>query len=256
VLSSPLEKSVLRGCSDFRDWILQGRLISTVAGNGIPGYAGDGGLSTQAKLNYPRALAIDAADNLYIADTQNNAIRKINAVTGVITTVAGTGEAGDDGDGHAAISSKLNHPRGVGVDALGHVYISDTENNIVRKVHAVSGLLTTVAGTGTLGYSGQYGLATEMLLFYPSGLKIDVAGNLYIADSGNNRIRKVNALSGFMVDIAGTTLSGYSGDGSSSVFAQLNQPEGLAFDANNNLYIADTGNGVVRRFMVDPYSPY
>jgi len=163
--------------------------ISTVAGNNIRGYSGDGGPATSASLNYPTSVAVDEAGNLYIADATNHNIRKV-AANGTISTVAGNGTRGFSGDGGPAISASLFDPRGVTVDDAGNIYIADSGNNRIRKVDA-NGTIFTVAGDGTNDFSGDDGPATSASLNYPNNIAVDGAGNLYIADSGNNRIRKV-----------------------------------------------------------------
>ena len=163
-------------------------IISTVAGNGVAGFSGDGGPATSASLFGASAVAVDAVGNLYIAD--GNRIRKVSPV-GIIATVAGNGLRGFSGDGGPAISAQLNSPRGVTVDAAGNLYIADTVNNRIRKVSA-DGTITTVAGNGVKGFSGDGGLATDANLNFPPGVAVDGGGNLYIADTQNRRIRKVS----------------------------------------------------------------
>ncbi len=168
-----------------------GGIISTVAGNGERGFSGDGGPATSTSLNRPLGVTVDAADNLYIADTDNHRIRKVSP-GGIITTVAGTGEAGFSGDEGPATSALLNLPQSVTVDAAGNLYIADTQNNRIRKVSA-DGIMTTVAGNGDLGFSGDGGLATSASLNLPRGVAVDTVGNLYFADTLNNRIRVILA---------------------------------------------------------------
>ena len=165
--------------------------ITTVAGNGIAGFGGDGGLATSAQLDNPSGVAVDLAGDLFIADLWNQRIRKVDT-TGTITTVAGTGSVGFGGDNGLAISAQLSGPSGVAIDAAGNLFIVDSGNNRIRKVDA-TGTITTVAGNGTTGFSGDGGLATSAQLNGPSGIAVDVAGNLFIVDSGNSRIRKVEA---------------------------------------------------------------
>jgi uncharacterized repeat protein (TIGR01451 family) len=221
-------------------------LIATVAGNGIPGYNGDGGLATSAELSYPTGVAVDAAGNFYIADTQNEVIREVNVATGVITTVAGTGASGYSGDGGPAIGADLHYPNDVTVDAAGNLYIADMENERIREVNAVTGVITTVAGTGTWGYSGDGGPATGATLNWPAGVRLDGAGNLYIADANNNVIREVSAATGLITTVAGNGNGGYSGDGGPATNAELYEPERVAVDAVGDLYIADTYNSCIR----------
>ena len=195
-------------------------------------------------------MALDSQWNVYIADTGNNAVRMANNNTGLITTIAGdgTGTAGYSGDGRLATLAKLNVPRGVAVDAAWNVYIADEGNNAIRKVDA-NGIITTFAGdgTGNAGYSGDNGAATSAKLNGPRDLALDVVGNLYFTDAKNNVVRKVD-LNGVITTVAGSTsgTAGYSGDGGPATTAKLHTPNGLALDSNNNLFITDNGNNVVR----------
>ncbi|MGD0497335.1 MAG: putative Ig domain-containing protein, partial [Bryobacteraceae bacterium] len=221
-----------------------GGTITTVAGNGSPGYSGDGGPAASAQLYFPYGLAADASGNLYIADSGNYRIRKVSA-SGVITTVAGNGTSGYSGDGGPATSAQLNFPYGLAADASGNLYIADSNNQRIRKVSA-SGIITTVAGNGTSGYAGDGGPAISAQLNFPYGLAVDTSGNLYIADSSNQRIRKVSA-SGVITTVAGNGTYGYSGDGGPATSSQLWGPRGVAVDASgSNLYIADEGSHRVR----------
>jgi uncharacterized protein (TIGR03437 family) len=219
-------------------------IITTVAGNGAEGYSGDGGPATSAQLFYPSGVALDASGNLYIADQNNNRIRKVSA-TGIITTVAGNGAEGYSGDGGSATSAQLNVPFGVAVDASGNIYIADSNNNRIRKVSA-TGIITTVAGNGAQGYSGDGGSATSAQLNFPYGVAVDASGNLYIADKFNERVRRVSA-TGIITTVAGNGAQGYSGDGGLATSSQLNTPIGVAVDASGNLYIADEINERIRK---------
>src|SRR3984893_10596563 len=221
--------------------------ISTVAGNGTAGYSGDGGAATSAGLNRTEGVATDSAGNLYIADWQNNRIRKVDAGTGVITTVAGNGTAGFSGDGAAATSAMLKGPTGVVVDNAGNLYIADQANNRVRKVYAGTGVITTIAGTGTAAFSGDGGAATSAAMYSPTDLTFDSAGNLYIADNANNRIRKVAVGTGVITTYAGNGTAGFAGDGGAATSAALNQPAGIVIDSAGNLYIADVSNNRIRK---------
>lgn len=225
-------------------------LITTVAGDGTAGYTGDNGAATSAELNNPKEIAVDGAGNLYIADASNNVIRKINAATGTITTVAGTGTAGYTGDNGAATSAELYHPDGVAVDGAGNLYIADTLNDVVREVNAATGKITTIAGTGAGGYTGDGGPATSAKLGSPAGIEVDAAGNLYIADYNDYVIRKVNTTTGIISTAAGTGTAGYTGDNGAATSATLNAPRSVAVGTNGNLYIADTGNNVIRKVDV------
>jgi hypothetical protein len=219
-------------------------VVTTVAGNGMQGYSGDGGPATSAELNVPTGIAVDSSGNLYIADSQNNRIREVS--NGTITTVAGDGNAGFSGDGGAATSAELDLPTAVAVDASGNLYIADTDNQRVREVS--SGKISTVAGNGVEGFSGDGGAATSAELDTPTGVAVDASGNLFIADSHNNRIREVS--NGTITTVAGsgsvTFAGGFSGDGGNATAAQLAKPTGIALDAAGNIYIADANNNRLR----------
>jgi uncharacterized repeat protein (TIGR03803 family) len=233
-------------------------VISTVAGNGYGaggpgGYSGDGGAATNAELNYPSGVAVDATGNLFIADLYNNVIRKVGT-NGIITTVAGNGYGagqgfgGYSGDGGAAISAELNAPYGVAVDATDNLFIVDEDNNCIRKV-GTYGIINTVAGIGTPGYAGYSGdgrTATNAQLCGPSGVAVDATGNLFIADEVNQRIRKVGT-NGIITTVAGNGKGSYSGDGGAATNADLNFPAGVAVDATGNLFIADSSNYRIRK---------
>ena len=218
-------------------------IVTTLSGSGSCCYSGDGGPATNARLSYLFGLALDGSGNVYIADTGDGLVHKVSAA-GIISTVAGGGSS-YPGDGGPATSTQLGGPSGVAVDAGGNLYFADYCDNRVRKVSA-AGIITTVAGNGSPGYSGDGGPATSAQLNNPNGVAVDASGNLYIADTGNNRIRKVSA-AGIITAVAGDGSYGYSGDGGPATSAQLNGPFGAAVDASGNLYIADTGNGRVRR---------
>ena len=215
-------------------------VITTVAGNGIPGFSGDGSTATKAQLNYPTGVAVTSSGGIYIADSLNNRIRKVTA--GLIGTVAGSGIPGFSGDGGVSTQAQLNRPSGVAVDAAGNVYIGDYGNDRIRKV-SVLGVISTTAGNGTQGFSGDGGPAAAAQLDSPSGVAVDAADNLYISDSGNNRIRKVSA--GMISTAAGNGGDGPCGDGLPATAAQLN-PSGVAVDSPGNLVIADYGNNRIR----------
>ena len=222
-------------------------IITTVAGFGSYGYSGDGGPATSATMNQPEDVAVDVQGNIYIADTENNAIRMVTKSTGNITTVAGAGSIGNSGDGGPATSAMLNHPYGVAVDVQGNIYIADTNNNVIRKVNISTGIITTVAGfIGSYGYVDG-GPATLATLFSPTAVAVDVHGNIYIVETVYTVIRMVNISTGNITTVAGIFgSSGYSGDGGLATAAQLNNPQGVAFDTAGNIYIADYGEGSIR----------
>lgn len=288
-------------------------IISTVVGNNANSYSGDGGPAVNAQLNDPHGVALDAAGNLYIADTSNSLIRTVAPDTGIIRTVAGhyapygpivltdgipatqttllspSGIASDSsgnlyiadsvecrvrkvtaatgivatiaggvtnaggfpsgysGDGGPATSSQLNAPYGVAVDSVGNVYIADTYNMAIRKITAATGIINTIAGGAAVGYVGDGGPAYDAGLKLPTGVTVDSAGNLYIADQGHNAVRKVTAATGIITTVAGNGVAGYSGDGGPAIRAQLNQPASVAVDSTGNLYIADEGNSAIRK---------
>jgi uncharacterized protein (TIGR03437 family) len=222
--------------------------ITTVAGTGVAGFSGDGGPATTATLNSPSRVALDKAGNLYIADSDNFRVRKV-ALDGTITTVAGNGSADSSGDGGPATSAAVDSPGDLALDTAGNLFISsgafvgEGRGNVIRKV-TPGGLITTVAGNGTAGYSGDGGPATNAALNAPEGLAIDNAGNLFIADQFNRRIRKVS--NGIITTVAGNGSAGYAGDGGPAVSAELAGPAGMTIDAAGNLYIADRDNNRVR----------
>ena len=221
--------------------------ISTVAGNGTCGYAGDGKAATSAELFEPSGVAVDSANNIYIADWDNSRIRKITVSTGIISTVAGNGTRGFSGDGGKATSAKMNSPFGVALDSAGNIYIADVDNYRIRKVTVSTGIISTVAGNGTAGFSGDGGKATSAELQGPSGVAVDTASNIYIADSYGNRIRKVTASTGIISTVAGNGNIGHSGDGGPATSAQFYYPYGVAVDAASNIYIADSDNYRIRK---------
>jgi sugar lactone lactonase YvrE len=222
--------------------------ITTVAGNNTAGFGGDGGPATAAELNGPFGVVPDAAGDLYIEDTLNARIRKVNATTGIITTIAGNGTFGLSGDGGAATAAEVAEVQGSRFDAAGNLYVAQCGPAAIRKIDA-AGIITTLAGTGTDGFSGDGGPATSAQLNCASGVAIDAAGELFIADYLNNRIRKV-AANGIITTIAGTGTPGFTGDGGPALAAEINLPNDVAVDAAGDVYIADSGNNRVR--MIDP----
>jgi sugar lactone lactonase YvrE len=220
-------------------------IITTFAGNGLPGFSGDGGAATSAQLNQPAGLAIDSSGNLYIADSNNSAVRKVTQA-GIISTVAGTGGAlGFSGDGGAATQAKFMAPFGVAVDSAGNLYIADYYGWI-RKVTASTGVITTLAGNGTIGYSGDLGPAASATFYNPTGVAVDSSGNIFIADSNNGAVRVIGL--GIINTIAGNGTLAYTGDGGPALFAQFSQLSSVAVDSQGNVYVADTSNNAIRLF--------
>jgi len=214
--------------------LVQVNRVSTIAGNGTAGYSGDGAKATGATLNLPDYVAVDSAGNIFIADYLNSTVRKIAASTGIITTVAGNGTPGFSGDGGAATSAQLGGPGALALDTAGNLYLSDPSNNRVRKVDASTGIITTVAGNGIAGSSGDGGAATNAELNNPIGIALDSAGDLFIAES--NSVRKVSATTGIITTVISNGSTPSPG---------FNQPIGIAIDGSGNLFIADTGNNRV-----------
>jgi sugar lactone lactonase YvrE len=243
-------KSVLVSAALLATQQLNAQYISTIIGNGVPAsaYTGDGGLAVNAGLNGPSSVTFDGAGNLYIADMNHNVVRKVNTL-GVISTIAGTGVAGYSGNDSAAINARLNHPTGVAVDLAGNIFIADNGNNVIRKV-STSGVITTYAGTGVAGYSGDLGLAIAARLTSPQGVAIDGSGRLYIADAGNNVVRAISD-TGTIYTVAGTGVPGNSGNGGVATVATLHYPTSVAVDVIGNIYIADFYNNVVKKVNTD-----
>lgn len=223
--------------------------IYTLAGNGTAGYSGDGGPSTAAQVNNPMGVATDAAGNVYIADYDNNRIRKVST-SGVVTTVAGTGFGGyfAGHDGGPATAAWIKWPYDIAVDAAGNIYFSDFGNNIIRKIDG-SGIITTIGGIpGSIpSYGGDGGPATAANFGNVSGIAVDLSGNVLVADEVNHRIRKINVSTGIVTTIAGIGLATFSGDGGPATDARLNGPTGVGVDGAGNIYIADNANNRVRK---------
>ncbi|EFL31779.1 NHL repeat-containing protein [Streptomyces viridochromogenes DSM 40736] len=221
--------------------------ITTVAGNGTAGFNGDNQPAVYSRLHYPRGVAVDAGGNLFIADCNNHRVRRVDAATRQITTVAGTGIAGFNGDNQPAVNAQLNSPIGVAVDAGGNLFITDFNNQRVRRVDAATRQITTVAGTGTAGFNGDNQSAVNAQLYGPVGVAADAGGNLFIGDYANHRVRRVDAATRQITTVAGTGIAGFNGDNQPAVNAQLNAPHTVAVDSGGNVFIADTSNHRVRR---------
>ncbi|MBS1857401.1 MAG: hypothetical protein JST11_18680 [Acidobacteria bacterium] len=225
--------------------------ITTVAGNGVASYSGDGGSATQATINGAPYVATDLSGNLYIADQNNNRVRRVDA-NGIITTVAGTGAQGFSGDGGPAAQASLNYPTGVCTDAAGNLYINDLGNYRVRKVDT-SGKITTVAGNGLQGSGGDGGPATQASMYIPIRCVVDASGNLYVTDQSGQKIRMINP-AGVISTFAGTganagphSIGTYSGDGGPAGNAALNNPTAITVDSAGNIYFSDQYNQRIRK---------
>jgi trimeric autotransporter adhesin len=220
-----------------------GGIISTIAGNGSPGFSGDGGQATAAEIYKPFGVAADPAGNIYIADTYNNRIRKVTT-GGVISTFAGNGIAGFSGDGGPATAAELSSPVDITLDVSGNIYFSDYLNNRIRMV-TTGGIISTFVGNGIGGFSGDGGLATAAEIHYPWGMIFDASGNFYVVEEGSNRVRIVNT-GGIINTFAGSGILGFSGDGGQATAAEFYEPTGITLDASGNVYIADQYNNRIR----------
>lgn len=235
------------------------KIITTVVGMpGVAGGGGDGFLATQAKLQFPMGLAFDSDDNFYIADQYNARVRRVDSVTGIITTVVGTGARGYSGDGGLATAATIGLPVGLAFDSQDNLYVSDREHSVVRKVDKVTGKISRYAGTvvlphgGIPGYSGDGGPAKSARMRLSHGINFDPDDNLYIADFGNGAIRRVDAVTKIITTVAGTGEPGFSGDGGSATHGQLNLPMSVIVDGAGDLYIGDVPNNRIRKVIMNP----
>jgi sugar lactone lactonase YvrE len=213
-------------------------IITTVAGNGIYGYSGDGGAATAAEFSGIYGLCADRKNNLYLADLDNSRIRKVDMTTGKISTFAGNGTGGYNGDSKAATAAEINYPFGVCADSIGNIYIGDQGNFRIRKVDT-NGIITTFAGDGVPAYSGDGGQATDAELYSPLTPQVDNTGNLYVTDANNNDVRVINIKTGIINTAAGEGTAGHTGDGGPATAAELNRPFTVSIDSANNFYITD-----------------
>lgn len=268
----------------FSTLVAQAQTISTVAGTGVAGFSGDGSAATLAKIKTPLSVGVDGSGNIFIADDYNGRIRKVNtsgiistfsdtaispvalaadasgnvyyfdngdyfvykiSSSGVRSVFAGNGTSGYNGEGILATSAQMNMVNAIAVDGGGNVYLNDVGNQRVRKVNT-SGIIATIAGNGTIGFSGDGAAATAAQLNSPEGVTVDGSGNIFIFDGYNFRIRKVDG-AGIISTIAGNGVSGFSGDGSAATAAQIGGGQGLATDASGNVYVCDHDNQRIRK---------
>jgi len=247
----PVSRTLYQGDGSQRSVLgtIANNVITTVAGNGTAGFSGDGGSAAQAQINKSWSIAVAADGSLYLSDTYNNRIRRIDP-DGIITTVAGNGTAGFSGDEGPATQAQLRSPEGIAVAADGSLYFSDSGNSRIRRIDP-DGIITTVAGNGTAGFSGDGGPATQAQLRYPEGIAVAADGSLYISDSNiNHRIRRIGP-DGIITTVAGNGTDGFSGDGGPATQAQLGRPWNIAVAADGSLYICDVRNDRIRRVGLD-----
>ena len=258
--------------SDNRLRLVHGGNITTIAGSTVPGTnnqcaapfssCGDGGPATSALLFDPRATVLDSHGNIFFVDSEDNRIRRIDATTKIITTVAGNGPNGDagvgcaagafSGDGGPAVSANLSCPLGLDIDSHDNLFVSDTFNNRIRRIDAATQTITTVAGNGTQGFSGDSGLATGASLNQPNRVSVNAAGNFFISDSGNNVIRRVDGTTGIITTFAGTGNFGFSGDGGAALSASFATPTGVVVDNQGNMYVGDLFSNRIRLVLLNP----
>ncbi len=223
------------------------KIITTIAGTGTGGYSGDNGPATDAELFIPSAVIVDTNGNVYISDAENMVIRKVDGTTNIITTFAGTGVSGSLGDGGPATDAQLNAPAGLCFDKVGNIIFADAHNSKIRKIDISTGIITTIAGTGAFGYTGDNGPATHAILNEPYLVFTDSADNIIFSDGGNNVVRKVDHQTGIIRTIAGNGTAGYAGDNGPAVDAEFYYASGIYIDKQQNIYVADQGNGEVRK---------
>jgi sugar lactone lactonase YvrE len=222
-------------------------VITTVGGGSTAGATGDNGPATAATLSRPVALALDATGDLFIADSGSHRVRRIDAASGVITTIAGVGTQGDGGDKAEAVAALLDSPQGIAVDANGNLYIADTHNHCIRRVDAVTGVITTIVGTGAFGFAGDAGPSASAKLALPRGLFVDPQGNIYFADSANHRIRRIDAATNVITTVVGDGTQGFEGDGAAPQSASLDSPRSTALSPSACVTFSDAGNQRIRQ---------
>lgn len=232
--------------------------ITTVAGTGVAGYTGDGGPATAARINSPQGIFVDGQNNLYIADAYNSVVRKVDAVTGIINTIAGNGSGVHSGDGGLAINAGVPNPTSIAVDADGNIYVAEVYGGItsrVRKIDGVTGIITTIAGSNVIGYSGDGGLAVNANLSGPVALEIDNQRHVYILEYDESRLRKIDGATGIITTIAGNGANTFSGDGGLATLGSMFNPVGMGRGFNGSIYIADVQNQRIRKLHPDKAEP-
>jgi gliding motility-associated-like protein len=232
--------------------------ISTIAGTGTAGFSGDGGPAKNAALNTPKGICADKNGNLYIADTYNSRIRKINLATGIITTIGGDGTISHSGDSGPATNAGIPYPVSVCIDLDGNLYLAEVRSgntSRIRKINASNGVITTIAGDANIGFSGDGGLAVNAELDDPAGVCVDRSGNVYISEYDHSRIRKIAVATGVITTMAGNGSNGFSGDFGLSTNASLNSPIGLCSDNSDNIFFADNANNRIRKIYVNLTGP-
>jgi sugar lactone lactonase YvrE len=222
-------------------------IITTVAGTGTAGYSGDGGPAPRAQFNSPYGIALDTADNLYIVDRLNAGIRMVEAATGRVRTIAGTGQPGYSGDGGPAMQAQLQEPNDIVLDGQGRAFIADVADHRVRVVDLTAGIITTLAGTGEPGSSGDGGPAGRAALWGPRALAFSPMGDLYICLRNDHKVRHIDMRTGIIQTVAGTGERGYSGDHRPAPQATFNGPKEIAVDRHHNIFLVDTENHCIRR---------
>ena len=230
----------------IRKVTLSSGIITTVAGTGTFGYNGDNILATKAQVGNATSVTIDKKGDIYFTDYSNARVRKVTLHTGIITTIAGTGTAGYNGDNILATKAQIGSPAGIAIDGMGDIYFTDFSIPRVRKVTVSTGIITTIAGTGTPSYNGDNILATSAQLGAPSGIALDDRGNIYFADRGTSLLRMITVCTGIITTIAGNGTAGYNGDNILATSATLNEPAGVAIDKSGKIYIGDTFNKRIR----------
>ena len=220
--------------------------------HGAPGFSGDGGPATAAVLSFAWGIARDHSNNYYVADQNNNRIRKVNA-GGIISTIAGTGIAFYGGDGGPATAAKVQGPTGVAADQAGNIYIADNGNNRIRKITS-AGVISTIAGSATYGFTGDGGPSTAARLYYPRAVFVDISGNIYISDLNNYRVRRINSL-GVISTVVGNGTAGFAGDGGPATAAEIDQSSGVCVDFSGNLYVCDNANNRIRKISANIHAP-